>query len=314
MEKYMEPVPEYLADFVVALNEDFDSLPEWKQTAVKNLKAELQERLKHHFTVSAESRAKFESVPNELWQEGDTGYFQLTEKPRKMLGYLPKHELEHLNKMVLQPCQASIEEMRTELDDIMDQMRADEEDRAELEETLARETFFFADLAAHHDELAKWRPLKTRKCEIMEELREREDFLDEITEFEAKAGDKERYSKANSLALAEENKFRGFASKKLKELDSKAIKLCRAYESETGRPFEIDGTLYLEMIKEQKYGMPSQSFLSMAKLKPDKISVAEQQRFNNLPPSNLVSAMKEGMTKRTSLHETGEDPKIIKNK
>lgn len=315
MEKYMEDVPMYLADLVAALNEDFASLPDWQQPMVTNIKAELQQRLKHHFDVCAMSRAKFESVPNELWQEGEEGYFQLTEKPRKMLGYLPKRELKHLNNIVLRPCQASVEDMRRELDDIMDTMRADEEDREEIAATLARETYLFDDLAAHHAELKKWRPLHVRKVEIIKELHEREEFLDEITEFENKAsGDKERYSKANSLALADENKFRAYAAKKLKELDSKAIKLCRAYEAETKRPFEIDGTLYLEMIKEQKYGMPSNTNLSLAKLKPEKIPAAEQQRFNGLVPSNLVSEMKEGMTKRTSLHETGQDPKIIRKK
>ncbi len=121
-----------------------------------------------------------------------------------------------------------------------------------------------------------FRPLSERKVSIIQELTQREEFLEgqfnlhsslqwsrvlmiflaisEIEEFEKKAsGDADRYKKSNSLALADENKFRAYAAKKLAELDSKAIKLCRAYNADTGRLLEIDGVNYLEMIVSSSY-------------------------------------------------------------
>jgi len=103
---------------------------------------------------------------------------------------------------------------------------------------------------------------------VIAELENREEFLEEIEEFEKKAsGDPDRYKKANSLALAEENKFRAYATKKLAELDAKAVRLCKQFETETGRAFEIDGTSYLEMIKEQNVGRASTPGLSLSKLR-----------------------------------------------
>jgi len=314
MDKYMNPVPPYLSDLVANLNKDLSTLPEWEITLTAQLKASVQYRIRDHFEASAMTRQKFVSLSTNLWQEDDSKLFSLVETPRKVLGYLPKEELARLEDLVRVPMTQHAEELRATLDDTMESMRASESDRAEIAEVMGKTTFFFRDLEEHHAAEEKWTPLRNIKVPIISELEQREEFLEEIEEFENKStGDKDRYHKANSLALADENKFRAYAAKKLKELDSKAIKLCRLYESDTGRRFEIDGVYYLEMIKEQKFGRSSTPGLSLAKLRPGAIPIAERQKYAGGPASNLTPDA-EIMSKRTSLTEQGEDPKIIRHK
>jgi len=292
---------------------DASSLPTWEASIITDLKATVQKDIKEHFETVATTRQMFVSMTADIWQDPSNGLFNLTEKPRKVLGYLPKTELNKLNELVRVPLTTHVEQCREKLNQIMDQVRASQSDRAEIADTLARPDFFFADLEIHHQELEKWTPLREMKVPIISELEQREEFLEEIEEFEAKAsGDKDRYKKTNSLAIADENKFRAYAAKKLKELDSKAIKLCRQWESDTGRIFEIDGVKYLEMIKEQKFGRSANPGLSLAKLRPEAITAAEKQKYAGVSPSNLV--VDQEAVQKKSLHETGENAKIIRNR
>jgi hypothetical protein len=306
-------VPPYLANLVEYLNKDLPSLPQWEQDLIQQLKSSCQNHLKDHFETTAMTRQKFVSMATDLWQDPENHLFSLTEKPRKVLGYLPKTELSNLEELVRIPLTNAVEALRAELEELQDQMRASESDRQEIADTKARTSFFFGDLEQHHLEAEKWRPLAAKKTAIISELEQREEFLEEIEEFENKAtGDPDRYKKSNSLALADENKFRAYAAKKLAELDSKAIKLCRQYLADTGRTMEIDGTPYLDMIKEQKFGRGSNPSLSLSKLRPNAIPAAARQKYAGLPPSNLV-VDSDSMTKKQSLHDSGEDPRIIRH-
>jgi hypothetical protein len=268
MEKYMTPVPSYLANLVEYLNTSRSSLPEWELALVDQLKDSVQHRIKEHFEQAAMTRQKFVSMTPDLWQDYTNGLFNLTEKPRKVLGYLPKPELDRLDSLVREPLTANIEQRRTQIVEWLEKMRASDADRAEYAGTLARTDFYFADLEQHQKDLERVSALGAKKVVVIAELENREEFLEEIEEFEKKAsGDPDRYKKANSLALAEENKFRAYATKKLAELDAKAVRLCKQFETETGRAFEIDGTSYLEMIKEQNVGRASTPGLSLSKLR-----------------------------------------------
>eukprot|EP00299_Pterocystis_sp_00344_P011270 c5220_g1_i1.p1 GENE.c5220_g1_i1~~c5220_g1_i1.p1 ORF type:complete len:315 (+),score=87.94 c5220_g1_i1:85-945(+) len=269
MEKYMTPVPSYLANFVDYLNRDRSSLPEYELTLVDSMKDAIQKHIKEHFETHAMTRQKFVSMPAELWKDYTNGLFNLTEKPRKVLGYLPKDELTKLDGLVKAPLTSEIERRRADLESWMDKMRASDADRAEIADTLKLSTFYFADLEKHQQEVEKWSALGAKKVVVIEDLEKREEFLEEVEEFERKAsGDPDRYKRANSLALAEENKFRAYATKKLKELNAKAEKNCLDYEKDTGRVFEIDGIKYLDMIKEQGEGRASTPGLSLGKLRP----------------------------------------------
>jgi len=309
----MTPTPPYLANLVEYLNKDVATLPTWEASIITDLKAVLQKDIKEHFETSAITRQKFVSMTADIWQDPSNGLFSLVEKPRKVLGYLPKPYLQKLDDFVRVPLTEHVSQCREKLNQIMEQIRASQSDRAEIADTLARPDFFFADLEKHHQELEKWNPLRDSKVPIISELEQREEFLEEIEEFEAKAsGDKDRYKKTNSLAIADENKFRAYAAKKLKELDSKGIKLCRQWEADTGRVFEVDGVKYLEMIKEQKFGRSANPSLSLAKLRPEAITAAEKQKYAGVSPSNLV--VDQEAVHKKSLLETGDDPKIIRNR
>jgi hypothetical protein len=302
--KYMNSIAEYtsLVNFVDYLNKDQSSLPDWEQELVATLKTTLQARLRDHFENSAKTRSLFVSMPAELWQD-ENELFNLPEKPRPILGYLPKQELETLNKLVLTPVKGAIEDLRAKLEEFMTKMRASEMDRNDVDSVLALPDFFFADLEAHHDMVDKWQPLCDKKAPLIQELLEREEFLDEVEEFEQNAsGDASRYAKGNGLKLAQENKFRAYAAKKMKELDSRAIQICRSYEEETGRPFEIDGVKYLEMIKEQKFGRSENPALSLGKLKPDAISAQARAKYE-------AQSEAEGMgKKKKSMLDEGKNP------
>mgnify|MGYP002712195808 CR=1 FL=1 len=265
MEKYMAQIPDHLADFIGYLNKDQGSLPAWESAMIASTKAEIQAHIKEHFEKTAMTRQKFVSMPKEIWHEEGTGLFPLNETPRKILGYLPAPELKKLDEIAAAPISAAIAELRSQLNATMDKMRASEADRAEIAPTLAIASSTYADLEAHHAELDKWTNLCNVKEPIINELAQREEFLEEIAEFEAKAtGDKDRYKKANSLALADENKFRSYAAKKLKELDARAEKLCLEYKEKTGREFEVDGTPYLPIVKAQMSTRSHNPSLSLA--------------------------------------------------
>eukprot|EP00298_Acanthocystis_sp_HF-20_P002609 c13017_g1_i1.p1 GENE.c13017_g1_i1~~c13017_g1_i1.p1 ORF type:complete len:296 (-),score=122.30 c13017_g1_i1:67-927(-) len=276
----MNPIPPNLINLIEYLNKDLNDLPNWEITLIGNAKSSVQYRIRDHFEASAMTRQKFVSMPKEIWQEEGTGLFPLVEKPRKILGYLPKQELTRLNDLVLLPLKTEREDLRAKLHDMLDKMRASDSDRDELTEIFERESCFFQDLEDHVKEIEKWTPIYDAKIPIIAELEQREEFLEEIEEFESKAtGDKDRYKKATSLALEEENKFRAYAAKKMKELDTRAEKLCLEFEKETGREFQIDGIRYLDMITEQKFGRASNPALSLAKLKISAISSYEKKRY-----------------------------------
>eukprot|EP00301_Raphidiophrys_heterophryoidea_P011861 c18089_g1_i1.p1 GENE.c18089_g1_i1~~c18089_g1_i1.p1 ORF type:complete len:346 (+),score=107.68 c18089_g1_i1:63-1040(+) len=287
MEKYMNPIPAHLANVVEYLNKS-EPLPDWEANLLGGIKQTIQQHIKEHFETSATSRQKFVSMSKDVWQD-EHGLFKLVETPRKVLGYLPKPELAKLDDLARLPMEAERDRLRADLHSLFERMRASEPDRKEIAPVLARPDTFFVDLEVHHSEVDKWSKLCEIKEPVIKELEQREEFLEEIEEFELKAtGDKDRYKKMNSLALADENKFRAYAAKKLKELDARAEQLCVNYEQQTGRPFEVDGINYLNMIKEQKFGRSHNPSLSLAKLRKEAIPASELQKHAGGRGSNLV--------------------------
>jgi hypothetical protein len=274
----MAVVPLNLGNLVETLNRDVAEFPEWEIELLGKVKSNVQIRIKEHFDATAATRQKFVSMSKTQWQEEGTGLFVLTERP-KLLGYLPEAELARLNNMVLGTIQGEIETIRSQLNEIMPRIRASAADQEEIAPLLARNSFLFHDLEDHHTELEKWSHVQEKKVPILEELGQREDFLEEVEQFEIKSsGNPDRYKSRNSLKLSEENKFRGFAAKKLVELQTRAILLCEEFEKEMGTPFRVDGRKYLDMITEQGYGRPSNPYLSLAKLSDEFLTAAEVKK------------------------------------
>lgn len=310
MAKYMVDVTQmlFLSDLVHTLNEDVSSFPQWKKTLVLMAKSEVQKFIKMHFDTCAYTRQMFASMPPELWTD-DNELFRLTEKPRQVLGYLPKKELVHIDGMIQVFYTEYIVRCRDTIRECLTHMRSSEADDAEVAPLLAKESFFIKDVENHQEAVDKWTGLRNKKVPILEELEKREMFLEEIDEFEAKhSGDPSCYVSGNSLDLEKENKWRAQAAKQLKEMDTNAIDMCNRYKKETGREFEVDGVLYAEMIKEQQFGRPNNPALTLAKLRPEAIPAGQKSKFSGGKDSNLVPVKDDGHQRKLSLHEQGQNP------
>jgi len=310
MQKYMVQPSDFihLNDMIQTLNADQSDYPEWQVELIASTKASMDAWTTDHFKKSAGSRQKFESMDERMWKDPETNTIVLTEKPRPVLGYLPKLAMVALEKLVFEPYSAEVKRLRDQITKNQTKMRASTVDEAEVQNVLGdSDSFLMSDIVTHREIADHWADLEGKKSPIIQQLQDREEFLQECDDFEDKAtGDKARYAKGSSSSIQEENKFRGYAAKKIEGEDSEAIRACRQYFSDTGRLFEIDGVNYLEMIKEQKFGRPAGFKDSLKKLAFEKISMIQKQKFSGLKVSNLVpdSGAKDEEL-RVSLYENG---------
>merc|ERR1712226_644234 len=207
----------------------------------EDCKATAQKAIAEHMRVNGIDRQKFTSIPEKDWQEAGTGKFMLTEKPRPLLGYLNKRFLKTLDELILGRCKDFMTEAREEIKEAQVLARASKIDAFEVQPNIEGEVYLIAQVVECMSVSERWQDLAAKKQEIIQTLTDRETFLQECEEFEAKStGDGQRYVKENSLMLEDENKFRKFAIKKVEHMDSEAIALCRGYQKDTGRLFEID--------------------------------------------------------------------------
>jgi hypothetical protein len=312
--KYMVAVEEFkfLSNFIEYINKEESTLQGFVKELLGKVKAELQETIKSHFETSASTRQKFVSMPPEQWKDRN-GLFRLNEVPRPILGYLPKKTLETLDDQCKAAFVGMIENDRASIEASLDEMRASDSDRAEVANLLARDLFFLQDVEEHRKTALFWKDIASKKVSILNELEAREIFLEEIEQFEERAsGDPTRYAKGNSLKLAEENKYRANATKKLRDLDASAIKRCSDYKTQTGRDFQVDGVNYLEMIKEQQFGRSSTG-LSLAKLRTGAIPASQKQKYAGGAESNLVADVNQSdLDRRLSLHDQIDPNHLIR--
>jgi hypothetical protein len=266
MQKYMTDIAEFkfLVNLVSYLNKDIPSLPAWEQQFIASTKGELQKYLAEHFESSAKSRSLFVSMPAEQWQEPGTTFFNLTEVPRAILGYLPKQELKILDEKIESNLMDGINACRSRLDEILVLYRFSPEDRQEVDKLTTVDSFFIEDYEKHKALVAVWEELLEKKAPVVKELGEREKFLQEVEEFEKKASQSSRFTKSTSLQLAEENKFRSNAAKKIHTMEKRALELCAGFLKQTSRKFEIDGIDYLAAIGQQEGGRTTIPSLSLS--------------------------------------------------
>lgn len=309
MAKYMVQVSSYvnLDGFVQAINSDVAAMPDWQQELINYTRTSLHDSIDEHFKKSSTTRQKFASMPEEQWKDAD-GHFILNEEPRPVIGYLEKKHVALMDKIVLDSFTASVMGDRERIHSALDACRSSQAERESVEELLARETFYLADVVEHRSTADEWDNLKELKLAVLAKLREREEFLEEVDHFETMStGDKDRHTAkgANSIKLNEENKFRAYAAKHLKALNEDAIKSCINYAEETGSVLEVDGVDYLLIIKEQNFGRPENGNFSLARLPIDKISVAANKKYSGLKHSGLIAVKDEDL--KTSTYEKGID-------
>jgi len=301
MSKYMASLDQchHLTNVIQYLNQDMESLPQWEQDFISDIKASVQHCIKDHFESSAATRQKFASVAPALWKEPETGLFRLVETPRPVLGYLPPKVLQSLDHLCQVPMDADIQDARKELTHLFTSMRASQSDRDEVRTLVSRDSNLLRDVEDHHQAVEHWTSIKQKKVAILRELEAREVFLDEVEDFErTTSGDKTRFHSRNSLALAHEARYRAQAAKKLVQLDQRAVELCTQYNHDTGKHFEVDGVSYLDMINEQRVGRSSLLSLSLAKLRPQAMVASTIPK----PGRNTGST---DPPRRKSLHELG---------
>lgn len=308
MAKYMVQLVdyEYINSFVSTLNkaegEGGAEMPDWEKDLVSRTKVAVLANVDAHLKANSQSRQKFASMNEEDYLDGN-GSFKLTEKPRPIIGYFPKGQVKAMDEVVLATYKAEIDVARESLESSLSTARASPADRASVAHLLDGSSYHIADVEAHRQASDLWVALAAAKAPIFERLAEREEFLDEVDDFETKAtGDASRHKTGNSLQINDENKFRAYASKKLKELNAEAEALCKAFEEEQGRPLEVDGVNYLAIMKEQNFGRPDGKF-SLARLPVHKITKAAKLKYNGIKGSSATPVKLEDL--KLSLYEQG---------
>lgn len=306
MAKYMVQVSSYpsLQDFVAVLNTAWDETPEWEQTLISSVKDALQDSIEAHFKKNGMARQKFASMPEEAWKD-DTGRFALNEEPRPLIGYLDKKQVGAMDKIVNEMFQVDIAACRIRINKSLEDCRASEANEKSVEELLTREKAFIADVEEHRETADKWEAAAQLKVPIMVTLKAREEFLEEVDHFEkASTGDKSRFKGGNSLKINDENKFRAYGAKHLRNLNDEAIQILLNYRQETGADLEVDGVSYLKIIKEQKFGRP-ESGPNLARKPANKIDMGLKKKYNKMRPSGLVAVDTSEL--KLSLYEQGID-------
>merc|ERR1712226_203336 len=306
MAKYMVQVSDYpyLQDYVQLLSTAAEEKPNWEQDLISAVKTALQDSIDEHFKKNGMARQKFASMPEDSWKDME-GRFILTEEPRPLIGYLDKKQVAEMNKIVKEMFDVDIAASRIRINKSLDDCRASDADRQGVEELLASEKAFIIDVETHRTAAEKWEAAALLKLPILATLKTREEFLEEVDHFEqASTGDKSRFKGGNSLKINDENKFRAYAAKHLRNLNEEAIQILLNYRQETGADFEVDGVSYLKIIKEQKFGRP-ESGPNLARKPADKIDMALKKKYNKMKASGLVAVKPEDL--KLSLYELGID-------
>lgn len=165
-------------------------------------------------------------------------------------------ELSRLNELKRQNLHLFVEEARSKLQALWDELYFSEEEAVEFTPMFC-DVFSDALLSAHEAEIARLQVLKQQRAPTLELIAKHRSIMQDKTDLAASSQDASRLLAKNSKGekrdptrLLREEKMRKRIARELPKVEAELTKVLDRWEDEYGRPFLVFGERYLDNIAE----------------------------------------------------------------